>query len=229
MLINLYLLWGWHLVIGCDWQLEPKDLEKTNWLQGISGTVIATELGTCEPDVRILDFFVVSKGQAKNASGTRLPGTGIATHTLVMITLQSDKKQPTIEVVFAPRAFSMPPAGCLPPAPPQRWETVRSEIGRAREQGTNNGGKAVDEAWVFFCKAAELEACDICQVPLADLGKHQGRHQEIKTKTVMQYSGFPHGFPLMQYSGVPHGFPRTSREGACWKGIADLLLLASKR
>ena len=77
-----------------------------------------------------------------------------------------------------------------------------------------NGGAAVDGAWVSFCQAAEAEACEICQVP-ADLEKHSGRHEAVKTKTVREY-------PC-----VPSAFPRTSRVGDFWRGIADLLKLAA--
>ncbi|CAK0862233.1 unnamed protein product [Prorocentrum cordatum] len=79
---------GKPFVAAGDWNLEPSELADSPFLRRVRGAVVAPARGTCEPALRVLDYFVVSQHLVK-ARGEVLRGWAVTPHWPAQLTIRS--------------------------------------------------------------------------------------------------------------------------------------------
>ena len=93
------------LLLGGDFQVEPKQLEDSGWVRAVGGFVVAPQLATVTPSHRVNDSFVVSRDLAGACEATTHISQHIAPHRPVRIAVSTRLIQPKKRVMSRPKPW----------------------------------------------------------------------------------------------------------------------------
>ena len=100
-------------IISGDWNMTPETLRSTGWPQMVKGTIVATELPTCNGSS--YDFFLVSQCLRHAVMGVqRIKDAGLQPHFPVRLLLRGNARRLAIrKLVKAPKVYGVLPHGPL--------------------------------------------------------------------------------------------------------------------
>ncbi len=120
-------------VMAADFNLPPGVLTGTGWLRLVQGAIISTGQATCK-DAE-LDYFVVDKRLKDSVLGVaRIHDTGSKPHSAARMWLKGNPRRDKVRTLVAPRkAEADIPAGCLPQAACEGWDSIADLSGTAAQ------------------------------------------------------------------------------------------------
>ena len=127
----LVLTLGTPWVMAGDWNVNPQRLQQANWLGIVKGTVVATELPTCNDNT--YDYFVVSQSLNHADAGVqRLDDAGLQPHFPCQLFLRGNARRHAVrKLCRAPRVPAVLPHG--PAQKPPDYSSILSMSGTVKE------------------------------------------------------------------------------------------------
>ena len=147
-----------------DFNCEPGELERSGWLQLVSGCIVAPVTPTCGE--KVLDFFIVPTAIRHAVVAVQvLTGAGITPHSSVRLLLRADVRHLQLRRLKAPRRLpAHMPQGCLTEA------IALSDVAMFDHVDTQHGATY---------GAAEIAACHVMGFDCRSSKMYSGRRDGI--------------------------------------------------